>query len=450
MLKKIILFLMICSITAFGFAQKSKKSKNKLPKVQFVEMLINGETTPAKRYCPNDSILFDFEVLEQNVKNLKFRWLDHFNQTSYTTTPIKLAFPVTAEYPEMSTYKVSLRIEVPTKKKKKPMIEMMHADINVDYPRNVSEFYVNRGEDITIATVTQGNITFKNVQKDEYTPWEVVQSGRKCPQMIRSHVKIYPYIQKEYAVNSCGNVTWGDTVIKRPSNWYGDFKTEVKRLYPAKKANAPDTMKVLKITIVEKPQITINFDKDEFCNEYDMPASIELATNLTAFDWKYTSDKGKGNELAATRFDKTFLADYSGYYSVVAYMDTSLYKIFPDLRIVNRFLKEELVVEDCPLSIQNIITPNGDGISDVFAIKKLNPERKNELTIRDRNEKIVFYQKNYKSTYKNHKYQNIENAFSGISNDGKKLPAGAYSYEFTYDGIPEKQTFKGYIVILRD
>jgi hypothetical protein len=128
-------------------------------------------------------------------------------------------------------------------------------------------------------------------------------------------------------------------------------------------------------------------------------------------------------------------------------MDTSLYKILPDLRITNQFITKEIVVEDCELEIPNIIKPNN---KELFGIKKLNPERGNELTITDRSGKTIFYQKNYNCTLKNRKYLNTENAFSGIGKDGKMIPQGAYAFELKYDAIPEMQTYTGYIVILKD
>jgi gliding motility-associated-like protein len=128
-----------------------------------------------------------------------------------------------------------------------------------------------------------------------------------------------------------------------------------------------------------------------------------------------------------------------------------LYKVLTDLQITNCSLTADTLAADCKLIIPNIITPNNDGMNDFFAIRKLNLERENELTIYDRWGKNVFRKKNYKSIFKNGEYLNIDkDTFIGLTRGGQKLPDGAYYFSFVYDALPKKITYSGTIVIIRD
>jgi gliding motility-associated-like protein len=151
-----------------------------------------------------------------------------------------------------------------------------------------------------------------------------------------------------------------------------------------------------------------------------------------------------------TEFEKSIEIQYSGWYYVHAYMDTSLYDTLTDLRIVNNCpLDLEILIKDCELIIPNVITPNGEDANDVLGIKRLNRKRPNELTIYDRWGKTVFHKEDDKCVFKNQKYENDEDAFAGISNWGQPLPDGTYYYAFKYAAIPKTKKYTGTIVILR-
>jgi gliding motility-associated-like protein len=261
-----------------------------------------------------------------------------------------------------------------------------------------------------------------------------------------------PYILKEHKISSCDSVTWGHIIVKRPPDKEGDYTETVDSVfrveYPPNYCCDCDTLKSLKVTIIDPDTVNFSFifDQQAFCNGDDMGGSIELETNFTAFDWKF-EDVDK--DSLWTEFVKSIEIEYSGWYYVHAYMDTSLYDTLKDLRIVNCFFEDKILVEDCDLIIPNVITPNGDGTNDVLGIKKLNPKRENELTISDRWGKTVFHQKNYKCVFKAQKYENDEDAFAGISNWGQPLPDGTYYYAFKYAAIKKKKKYTGTIVILR-
>ena len=111
-----------------------------------------------------------------------------------------------------------------------------------------------------------------------------------------------------------------------------------------------------------------------------------------------------------------------------------------------------VVIED-DLIFPNVITPNGDGINDVWAIGNLNtdinPEdpdeyRHNELRISDRWGKVVFHVKNYDTWSKGGQIHIGENPFTGDD-----LSDGVYYYVFSYKGKAKTTTWHGSITIIR-
>ncbi|NLR62082.1 T9SS type B sorting domain-containing protein [Chitinophaga polysaccharea] len=86
-----------------------------------------------------------------------------------------------------------------------------------------------------------------------------------------------------------------------------------------------------------------------------------------------------------------------------------------------------------PLHIPNAITPNGDGINDVFVVSGLEQYPENELTILNRWGNHVFEQKGYTQNW-----------------SGKGLNEGTYFYLLRVkDGTGRWQEFKGYITLLK-
>lgn len=111
-----------------------------------------------------------------------------------------------------------------------------------------------------------------------------------------------------------------------------------------------------------------------------------------------------------------------------------------------------VVIED-DLIFPNVITPNGDGINDVWAIENLNtninPEdpdeyRHNELRISDRYGKVVFHVKNYDTYAKNGQIFKGTNPFGG-----ENLSDGVYYYVFSYKGKAKTFQWHGSITIIR-
>ena len=115
-------------------------------------------------------------------------------------------------------------------------------------------------------------------------------------------------------------------------------------------------------------------------------------------------------------------------------------------------ISHTVVIED-DLIFPNVITPNGDGINDVWAIENLNtdinPEdpdeyRHNELRISDRYGKVVFHVKNYDTYAKNGQIFKGTNPFGG-----ENLSDGVYYYVFSYKGKAKTFQWHGSITIIR-
>ena len=453
MLRKIILLLIISALAISGFAQKSKRKTNfNAPRASYFEILINGETTPAANYCPYDSITFDFrrlnsEPLDSTIIGFCWKSSFHVQDTICDITPVKFWFPFYEEI-NRRNFNVTLIVKVATDSV--PFLDTLITYFLVDYFRTELDTSVCQGRNITLPTLA-GDTTIYDVQTDLIVQFGTFQSASGCDSIVAWKITMNPYITEEHEISACDSVIWGREyaedriVIKRPYNATGDWDTTVyrkfKNLAPNNYCCDCDTLKYLTVTIIDSAKLEIDFSQEDFCKDDDMQGLIELKTNFTAFDWTFYKDKEKKRDSTWTVLQEASQEILNpGYYYVKAYMDTSLYEILTDLRIfdVDCYLKADTLVEDCPLIIPNVITPNGDEVNQFFGIKKLNLERENELTIYDRWGKIVFQQKNYQCIFKGGQFHNTEEAFEGLSRGGQKLPDGAYYYAVKYDALGDK------------
>lgn len=90
--------------------------------------------------------------------------------------------------------------------------------------------------------------------------------------------------------------------------------------------------------------------------------------------------------------------------------------------------------------VYNGLTPDGDGYNDFLLIKYIGVvegSEENRVRIFNRWGQVVFEAKNY---------DNLTRAFTGISSDGKELPAGTYFY--TID-LANGKSYNGYITLKR-
>ncbi len=117
------------------------------------------------------------------------------------------------------------------------------------------------------------------------------------------------------------------------------------------------------------------------------------------------------------------------------------------------------VTLEADLVFPNVITPNEDGINDVFAIGNLNttmnefdPDkyRNNELTIYDRWGKQVYHAKNY-DTFIDLTGERGNDVIRGEQVfDGSKLNDGSYFFTFYYKGKFKTVNYHGTLQIIRD
>ena len=102
------------------------------------------------------------------------------------------------------------------------------------------------------------------------------------------------------------------------------------------------------------------------------------------------------------------------------------------------------VYVDSDLEFPNVITPNGDGVNDVFAIKNLNPELDNVLTIYDRWGQKVYEMTNYRTYIKDGVLYNAETGFTAEHNSD-----GVYFYTFHYVGFVRAVEYHSTLTVIR-
>lgn len=119
----------------------------------------------------------------------------------------------------------------------------------------------------------------------------------------------------------------------------------------------------------------------------------------------------------------------------------------------NGRIQHKVIIEE-DLQFPNVITPNGDGINDVFAIKNLDPNidpedpdkyRTNTLQIFDRWGKKVYDVENYDTYMKGDQIYVGEKVF-----DANGLPDGQYRFAFIYKGRIKHVNYSGSLLIIRD
>lgn len=119
---------------------------------------------------------------------------------------------------------------------------------------------------------------------------------------------------------------------------------------------------------------------------------------------------------------------------------------------------EEIVLEVCDLEsvctqqaisvevvsdveVYNAVSPNGDGLNDIFIIQYINsmPETLNN--------KVTIYNRWGDEVFSVSGYDNDQKVFKGLSNSGKELPTGTYFYKIEFSsGKPGKS---GYLFLKR-
>jgi PKD repeat protein len=117
------------------------------------------------------------------------------------------------------------------------------------------------------------------------------------------------------------------------------------------------------------------------------------------------------------------------------------------------------VTLEADLIFPNVITPNGDGVNDVFAIGNLNTSmndydpdryRNNELTIYDRWGKQVYHALNY-DTFKDMTGERGDGIIVGDQVfDASKVNGGTYYFTFYYKGKLKTVNYHGTLQIIKE
>ena len=100
---------------------------------------------------------------------------------------------------------------------------------------------------------------------------------------------------------------------------------------------------------------------------------------------------------------------------------------------------------EADLDFPNVMTPNGDGKNDVFAIENMNPILPNRLCIYNRWGKKVYDKENYQAYIKDGQLYNGDQGFNA-----ENLSDGVYYYTFHYEGYTRGVDYHGSLTILRD
>ncbi|MDY6395827.1 MAG: gliding motility-associated C-terminal domain-containing protein, partial [Bacteroidales bacterium] len=150
--------------------------------------------------------------------------------------------------------------------------------------------------------------------------------------------------------------------------------------------------------------------------------------NVFGFDPTYTWHPQTGQSVA-------------GEYNVL--LDAYTYNISPSGRIYecHDTISKLITIINDNIMFPTVITPNGDGINDVFAIHNLIDGQAfpdNELAIYNRYGKRIYF------------VQDLRNPEDFWDPDKTNSPTGTYFYRFIGRGPIRNVEFKGSVEVLRD
>lgn len=213
------------------------------------------------------------------------------------------------------------------------------------------------------------------------------------------------------------------------------FSTEGLMLVPADNWSMSNLTVTKDYSVIIWPKFNSILRKYRFSNPVDFQG--ELSMNFM------------NTELNGNDAEKLTLA-YSNVTSN-KYQDYVLLKesvAEPDLRFVGQLLTSPITISDLTavsaeiapdiykeLVINNMITPNGDGVNDTWLVKNIHLFNNNDVKIYDRDGRLVFSMIGY------------DNSWDGKHN-GNPLPEDTYYYILTFDS--GKMVKKGFITIVKE
>jgi gliding motility-associated-like protein len=120
----------------------------------------------------------------------------------------------------------------------------------------------------------------------------------------------------------------------------------------------------------------------------------------------------------------TLLIDYKG----VSFSGTDRIRI-EVCDIASSCAQQDILVEVTgDITVYNAVSPNGDGKNEVFVIQYI------DLLPQTVKNKVTIYNRWGDEVFSITDYDNVERAFAGDGNDGRKLPTGTYFYKIVFAG----------------
>jgi gliding motility-associated-like protein len=159
---------------------------------------------------------------------------------------------------------------------------------------------------------------------------------------------------------------------------------------------------------------TIAFLPDT-CLQSNTSFSIASPLPINQINWNF-GDSNSGVNNTSTSLNPTHQFSQLGSYEISAIVDFNCYRdtIFQNITLVDC---PEINDPVLPFEFPNVISPNNDGINDLFVIENL-PEN-TEVIILNRWGNVVFSSTNY------------QNNWDGKDTSGKGLSDGVYTFKFS-------------------
>ena len=247
-------------------------------------------------------------------------------------------------------------------------------------------------------------------------------------------------------VNPTSLTTFSDTTCQyTPYNGFGFSLSESEAMTSGfttlyrTETNVFNCDSVIELNLLITPVITPDFiaEPDKAILSENPDIHFTNNTNiedLAGMDYSWIWDYGDGASDSTDALQTNHLYTQWGDYTVT--LTLTVHECVSEYSIP--------VIIEADLVFPNVITPNGDGINDVFVIKDMNPDRANRLFIVDRWGKTVFDQQNYQTYMKDGQIYNAEDGFG--TGD---LSAGVYYYTFYYEGAVRIIKYNGSITVIK-
>lgn len=243
----------------------------------------------------------------------------------------------------------------------------------------------------TVATSNQRNPTFRLTRSGFYTVYLFIMSADGCSDdtTMVNYIEVYPQPDASYTVTYIDNL-----VVPVES-------------YPNVVASTMEDIPI------------------EFINTSD----VDPNDNLT-WHWDF-GDGSSSNELNPEEHAYEQWGEYQVTLSVTNENDCSSSVSY-------------VVIVEAELKFTNVLTPNGDGQNDVFAVENMNPNFPNILSVYDRWGKKVYEKENYQTYMKEGTIYNENEGFNP-----SKLSDGVYYFTFMYESYVKVTKYHSSLTIIR-